>query len=247
MTVSVELFLLFGIPWILDLTGGRHVLATAFGAILWGIALVLAVVRPQTTDARLKALLGWVLSFVCGAWLTYWGLAFLEAPQPAAIEPETLRSLTLLHAGLLAAGVGMVFIHGLAAGVWLLQEASLRKSSWARRSKRLPLPSLESCAKLCERSLQSALLTWGAGMSVALVTGVLRWGHTWIGDPRILLSLALAGLLYGTFGFARHLRDSGRGLYATYLTFSTVFLLGFAVLMSLGSDGPHEPIRWFVR
>lgn len=239
----------FVIPWILDLLGGRHVLATAFGAILWGMALVLALVRPQTKDTRLQAFLGWVLSFVTGAWFTYWAMAFLDAPRLAAIGPETLRSLTLLHAGLLAAGVGMVFIHWGAAGTWLLQDAFLRKSSWDRRGLWLRLPSLEACARLCERSLQAALLTWGAGMSIALVTGVLRWGHAWVGDPRILISIGLAMLLFVTFRVGGRLRDVGRGRFASYLTFSTFFLAGFALLMSLGvgSSSVHEPLRWFVR
>jgi len=250
MPISIEILAVFGLPWILDLVGGRHVLATSFGAILWGMALVLALVRPQTRDSRLSTFMGWVLSFVIGAWLTYWALAFLDAPRIVTLGPETLRSLTLLHAGLLAAGVGMVVIHWLAAGAWLLQESLLRKSSWDRRSLRTRLPSLEASAKLCHRSLRAALLTWSAGMAIALVTGVLRWGHAWVTDPKVLLSLALAAMLFGIFSVGARLRDSGRGLYASYLTLSTVFLLGFAALMSMGdsaSGALHEPLRWFVR
>ncbi|NDF16185.1 hypothetical protein EB061_12845, partial [bacterium] len=143
----LELLAAIVIPWGLDLLGQRRVLASAFGAILWGMILVIALLRPRTRDSRLRHFLGWAIGFLAGSWLTYWLVSFLEAPRALQLAPEALRMLTLLHAGLLAAGVGMVALIWIGSAAWLLQESLLRKKSWERRRIRISLPSLEALSR----------------------------------------------------------------------------------------------------
>ncbi len=248
---SLELWLIFLLPWVLDAVSGRGVLASAFGAILWGMALVIALLRSGTRDERFKRAQSWALSFLIGAWLTYWLLSWAGTePKNWTVTEETLRALTLLHAGILAAGVGMVAVHWGAALAWVLKESSLRKSSWARRTlrlERLTLPPLESIGRVCEGALRYAVMSWIFGIGLALVTASLRWGVEWVRDPKILISIILAMTLGASYKMTQWLEGRGRTLYTAYLTLSGVFLIGFSLLMSFDVSRIHEPLRWFVR
>ncbi|MBS1984154.1 MAG: hypothetical protein JST16_08275 [Bdellovibrionales bacterium] len=244
------------IPWGLDIVGGRAILATLFGAILWGMAVVLAAVRPRTINPSLKTAQGWVLAFISGSWLSYWGLAFVEAPRRISLEPESIRWLTLLHASLLTAGMGIVLIMAVAAALWLAQDASLRRSSWERRASRLKLPPLEALASLCERSLHLAFSAWGLGVFLAVLTAMLRWPRiaagesagtvAWWIDPKVVATVVLWLALALGFQFSLSVPAGTRWIYKFYIAIALLFVAFFYIFMGGAGSAIHMPLNWFV-
>lgn len=250
---AAEFWSVLILPWVLDIAGGRGLLTSLFGALLWGLAVVLAAVRPRTLDPRFRARQGQALLVIGALWMGYWGFSFFEAPPPMTLAPESVRLLTLLHAGLLTAGFGMVCLLGSASCLWLLQESVLRKSSWERRQWKGRLPSLEAVATLCRRAVQLAFGSWGLGLLLAIFTAVMRWPNhdgapRWWLDTRVLVTALLWLALAGGFQISVRARDEGRWLYRTYLALAFFFTLGFAWFMiaSNRSTFLHEKLNWFI-
>jgi hypothetical protein len=248
-------------PWLLDLAAGRGVQATAFGALLWGVATVASVVYPRAQDPRLRAWLGRALLILSAAWLSYWALAFAESPRQMSISPELAQTFAWVHGGLLSAGAGMVLVLWLGAGLWLVQESSLRRSSWERRTlARIRLPSLEALSSISDGALKLAFSSWGLGLLIALITGMIRWqsrlpqnysggvSAPWWLDVKVL---ATAGLwLVLAAAFQLHISASGReqrGLYRAYYAIATVFMVAFSWFMLAGSSAVHVPLNWFLK
>jgi hypothetical protein len=239
-------------PWILDGLGGRGVQTTLFGAGLWGLLLGIATARAWTRDPKLQRLLITIYAFGLGGWISYWVLAFAENPAwtPIHMESRTLTWLTWLHAGFLAAGVGIVFLLLVSAILWIIQDARLRQSSWARRGFRWKGASLEAVAGMCERAARAAVLLWSLGFLIALVSGVLEWEHfkqpvSWWHDSRVYVSAFMTLLLACAFQLS-FIRRPLQSLYWIYVTLCLCFLTGFGLLASNRLSQLHEPLNWFV-
>lgn len=256
MASFLELWLILLLPWVLDLLGGRHVMGSIFAALLWGMAVAVASARSRSRDARFRKRFGTLLMILSTAWLIYW-LFFLvfELPPPPSLQPRIVQSLTLTHAGLLAAGAGMVAILMLGSILWLAQEARLRKSSWERRQSRFNLTSLEGLARLCQGSVLLAFAFWGFGALIAFGTALIRWHNdhasdvfswSWIFDSKVLGTGALWLILVIIFQLDAWIPSGGRRIYKSYAFLAVTFLLLFAGLMHASSTA-HSPVSWFLK
>lgn len=242
------------VPWVLDIAGGRGILASLFGAVVWGVALVVAAVRGTTRNPRVRARQGLGLAFLGGAWGTYWVLAFAEVPRRHDAGSTSIVGLTWLHAGLLAAGLGMAFVLFISAFLWLLQDSRLRRSSWERRRLQLNFPSLESSSALCERALRGACAFWGLGLLLAFLTAALRWqlpmtGELgWWRDSRLWTTAALWLPLGLGLPLGRAFSRGQPWLYRSYVGLAICFLVGFSFFsLHSGPATTHLPLSWFVR
>ncbi len=242
------------LPWVLDLLGGRAVLATVFGALVWGLTLVLSWAWTESRDPKLRHKLLILVWISATSWLTYWLLVF-NGPRPTYFGDLALRLLTYLHAGLLLAGAGIVlFLLGVSI-LGLLRERHLQKSSWERRSKKTYLPSLESVMKMSRGALQLAARCWGVGLLLAFVVGLMGWKRahmessqpelSWLFDFRILfVSLVWVALIF-ELRFSRKIH--GASLHIVHLAFSILFLFSFTWFVSGQHPALSGPILWFVR
>jgi hypothetical protein len=94
------------VPWLLEILFGTHVFNTLLGSTLWTLILLLALIRHQVRDPRLRTGLmrgKWV---VISAWLVIWFLSFLENPHPSlgATVPNLESKFWIqLHVALLTA------------------------------------------------------------------------------------------------------------------------------------------------
>lgn len=256
--MNLEFALLLLVPWLLDLTGGRAVLASIFGALLWGAALTVSVARRRTRDLKFKNKMGVFLAFLSGSWLVYWVLCFLEPAPPIYFESRTVKFITLLHAGILAAGLGMILVLAVASFLWLSQDFVLRKSSWERRRFGFfqKLPPLESLARVAGGAIRIAFSSWGFGLLLAVLAALMHWklgretviSHSldWLLDPRIFLTAALWLLLSIGDQLGRRLSIGSPWLYRSYLALSLIFLFTFNLFFPGTSRSLHEPINWFV-
>lgn len=255
----LEFWLILIVPGILDLLGGRGILASLFGALLWGMALVIAAVRPSTQDSSFRAKQGRVLGFICGAWLSYWALSFVESPHRISADPGLTKWLTWSHAGLLTAGLGMVLVLWATSAIWLFQDFRLRQNSWQRRQSKWRLPSLEALAAVCEKSIRFAFGAWGLGLFLAILTAILKWKPTlidstgsldiaaWWLDSKVMSTALLWVALAVGFQLSITKAKSGRWLYRFYVTLSLLFVFFFSRFMMEGHSRIHEPLSWFYR
>jgi len=245
----LSFWLIIVFPWVLDVASQSRVLETAFGALLWGVAVVLAAVLPRTRDSGLRQKLSTVLWALSSTWLLFWFLSLIQHSehQVPLIHPDYLHWLNFSHSGLLAAGAGMVFSLWMGASLWILQDRALRKSSWERRHNlKGNLPSLESLARFCQWAVLFAFTSWFLGLILAFVAAHLQW-QRWLSDPKVFASSVLAGLLLLCVQLRMTLSPSTRWLYRAYWVICTFFLVFFVRLMLPGVASMHEPMRWFVR
>ena len=238
-------------PWILDLAGGQGVLTSLFGSLLWGLSVALSASRLKMADTKGRAFLGSVLAFLWGSWVTYWVESFFEAPRRLGLTPEMLRWVRVSHGALLAAGGAMVVILLVFSVLWLIQEASIRRPSWKRRSQRLHLPSLESLNRVCAALVVLAFTTWGLGLALALMSVTLDSTRqsmlSWITDVKLVGASALWILVLAAFQLGHWMRTSNPWLYRSYFVLSLIFFVGFSLLLWGPKASLHEPLRWFVR
>jgi hypothetical protein len=258
----LEFWLLLLLPWILDSYSTRAVLTSVFGATLWGIALALAVARARTRDEKFRARQGWILCAICVLWMAYWIYSFSSLSHPAtgfeAPRPDIEKWLLISHAGLLAAGAGMVAVLWASSLLWIFQERSLRQSSWQRRRSRWRLPSLEALGKVARGSMDGAFASWGLGFFLAMISGILRWrshgvrgeGPTlgWITDTRVWATALLWVLLVAGFQAGHLMSSANRWLYRLYVVLGTLFWVAFVYGLMMGHHSDlHEPVSWFLQ
>lgn len=253
----IEFYFILFAPWILDLCGGRGVLGSFFGAGIWGAAVVVSFVRNRSRNHVFRRRLEFLLGFLAGAWVLYWALSLSgQIQQVPLMEAGTLQYLTWLHAGLLAAGAGMIVVLAAGSFAWMLQDLRLRKSSWERRVSRMELPPLEALAKLCRATSQIAFTVWGAGLFLAVLTTYTRFrslhvaawdfARAWAEDPKVFVVVTLWLGLFIALKLPKWLTKHTRWLYRGYFVGSLVFMFLFALMMR-GLPSLHERVQWFVR
>ncbi len=255
----IEFWLIFFLPWALDLWSQHGVLSTVLGAALWGLSLISSAARAKTQDPKLRSLQGVILTLSLVTWLIYWLRTFGPSGAiPISKTPEGFTShfLTLSHAGLLAASTGIVVLWWIASLLWLIQEYFLRKRSFERRSGVWTLPSLESLSRFQSLAFHGALLSWGLGFFLALASGLFTWQplressfantqNSWLLDPKVIATSALFLLLIIYFQLNLFLNEVSRLRHRMSFLFSTTFLMVFLYLF-LGkySSTLHEPLNW---
>lgn len=257
--MNFELFAVFFVPWLLDLIGGRAVMATLFGALLWGGAIILVSARSQLRDPKVSRALLLVIWALSGAWLSYWLFALSNEPQHQQWLGRPLQWLAWTHAGLLSAGAACIFVAGLFAVLWLWGERRVNQGSWERRGTLVHLPSLEASARICYRALMMGVFAWTCGLLLASTSGFVQWSAgignfagaedgrwSWARDSKFVVASALwAWLVIGTF-LVQRLSKNSYWRFLAVLLITVVFVLGFYCLLTLDTNTRHIPVRWFV-
>lgn len=258
--MNVELFAVFFIPWLLDLLGGRAIMATLFGALLWGTAVILVSAKSQVKDLRISRTLQSLIWALSGAWISYWLFALSNEPQHTQWLGRPLQWLAWTHAGLLTAGAACMLLSAIFASLWLLAEARVRKGSWQRRNQGTKLPSLEASSRISLRSFVLGVLSWTCGLLLASMNGFVQWStgignfaeetHSrwaWASDAKFVVAAMLWSILVTGLSGIIKIPKSSRLRFATVLTIGLVFLAGFYCLLTLDQNTRHIPVRWFVK
>lgn len=255
MSYRYELIATLFFPWILDFLLGHSIMASLIGALLWGMAVLLAILRFQLKEERLKKRLTYISFFCLGSWVTLWFLSFSGSVH-LTWSNSGLRFLTLAHASLLAAGFGMVLFLLVLANLWIIKEWGLKNKKTYRW-----LPSLESLAKATSLSMRTAFWFWTTGLFFAAITALIRWQrvhdetgfraifhYDWLSDPKVVLSFAMwIPLIFCRF-FKNIFSDSQVARYTGFAIFSFLFICLFLIMSSI--DVPfsrHEALRWITR
>jgi hypothetical protein len=163
------------LPWVIDLLFKTSFLNTLWGALLWGLLLVIYFAQARLIDPNLKRYLN-ILLWAAGAlWLSGWIKSF-QHPIENPLKPST--SLYFLHATFLVAAGGMLLIVLLASGLGILKEkkiftpqvkSSTHYYSGKDSSSNSNAPSLEGLIKLCSWSFGLVRIFWVLGCTLALV------------------------------------------------------------------------------
>lgn len=254
-TRVAEFWLAFTLPWVLDWLGGNGVMASLFGALLWGAALAISATRLKTQDQRLQHWL--VPSFwtLVASWLVYWAISFSSSPSMIVPKSPVMQLLVVSHAALLAAGFGMVLVSVLASLLWWTAERKLRQNSFERRKQSHQLPSLESSEKLAGRTWLLACISWGTGFALAMVNAFASWQYesqiskgAWLLDSKILFSFALFVVLLVGFQWIHSNLRSSKQRVQTYTLLGLSFLVLFVSAFVISQSSQfHEPVTWFFR
>lgn len=255
-----ELFSIFSVPWILDLIGGRAIMATLFGSFLWGAAVILVSARAQIRDQNISKVLllfTWGLS---GAWISYWLFAFANEPQHQHWLGKPLQWLAWTHAGLLTAGAAFISVCAVFSIFWLWGERRIHRGSWQRRSLQVRLPSLEASSRITLRSLIMGVFAWTCGLLLAATNGFIQWNTgvgafanetdnrwSWAQDSKFVVGVVLWTLLLGGLAITLKTDKNSKWRFVSTLLISAIFLAGFYCLLTLDIRTRHLPVRWFVK
>jgi hypothetical protein len=163
------------LPWVIDLLFKTSFLNTLWGALLWGLLLVIYFAQARLIDPNLKRYLN-ILLWAAGAlWLSGWIKSF-QHPVENPLKPST--ALYFLHATFLVAAGGMLLIVLLASGLGRLKEKKIftpRSKSQSslnsdkNTSSRSNTPSLEGLLNLCSWSFGLVRVFWLLGCTLALI------------------------------------------------------------------------------
>jgi len=266
----LEFWLVLTFPWVLDFFTGQRLFTSVFGALLWGVALALSSAHSKTRDPSLRSMLRVALLATSVIWLSYWAFLFFQGAGGVGLgasarggelsDSLSLKYLVFTHAGLLAAGAGMIIVLLCSSFFWLLQEYLLRKSSWERRGLiGIWLPSLESLSRIVAGAINLSFVSWGLGFFLALLNANMHWKAkslttgeggpwAWLADTKVLATALLWILLVVAFQLSHFFSAGNRWLYRFYFIISLLFLSFFTLLLFGGHYSQfHEPIGWFSR
>ena len=182
-----------------------------FACLTAGIGLLVQWRLPVSILGAIVSPIGFILTL--GVYVFY---------SQAGALPPTLQSAWLpIHVTAAFLGYAVFVVAFGASLVYLVQEKQLKQkkaSSFLRR-----LPSLETLDHLNYRSLAWGFLLLTLGLLSGAVWAEYAWGHFWIWEPRLILSV-LTWILYALL---LHYRSAGwRGRRAATLT-----IVCFAVLV----------------
>jgi hypothetical protein len=258
--MNLKLAAVFFMPWVMDLIGGRAIMGTLFGALLWGAAVILVSARGQIRDPKVSRILLMIIWGLCGAWISYWLFAFSNEPQHAQWLGKPLQWLAWAHAGLLSAGAAFISVAGVFAIFWLSGERRIRKGSWQRRGMQLRLPSLEASARITNRSLVMGTFMWTCGLLLATTNGFIQWSAgigsfagqgnnrwSWALDSKFVVAVTLWFLLASGLVITHRFSRGTKVKFWFSLIISITFLLGFYCLLTLDTNTRHIPVRWFIK
>lgn len=225
------------LPWVIDLLFKTSFLNSLWGALLWGLLLVVYFTQGRLKDPRLKKNLNTVLLLIALLWTLGW-LRALFYPIENPLKPAA--SLFFLHGSFLIAAAGMLFLvlAGSIAGIYFEKKAfSPRPQKQPDQINKKP-PSLEGIINLCSGSLSLARRFWLLGTLLAILAIAVQIAHNhdswilvfsrWLGDPAVWCVLALAAILT-TSKFYLQNNIKLRLLFRAY------FLLAFLSLITVSA------------
>ncbi len=218
------------LPWVIDLLFKTSFLNSFWGALLWGLILVVYFAGAHLKDPSLKKNLNGILLLLSILWLGGW-VRTLIYPIENPLKAST--SLYFLHGTFLVASAGMLLLvlSGALVGI------SIEKRFFARRdskSAHRSAPSIEGVIKLCSWSLSLASRFWILGTVLAIMALAVQISHNhqswtevfsrWLTDPAVWGVLLLAAVL-GFSPFYLHSDLKLRTLFRGYLILSLLTLV----------------------
>ncbi|NCN26922.1 hypothetical protein GW915_05045 [bacterium] len=234
---------------------GRSVMASLIGASIWGIGVLLVLLRTRIKEVRLKKNLTYIAGFLFGIWIGLWLVSANESVVWAWNETG-LRLLTIGHASLLTAGFGMTLVLLVSSIAWLLKERGLKN----KKSQRW-LPSLEGLAKASHISLRASIWFWTTGLFFAILAALIRWQrvhdvpafgalihYEWLSDPKVILSIALWIPLVLCRLFRGVFSEIQKARYQSFAVMALLFVMIFLFMSSTELPfSRHEALRWITR
>ncbi len=247
---SSSLWIIALLPWLLEILCGTRVFNTLLGSTLWTLILVLAVLRQQIRDPRLRKGLLRAKWLLAAAWMIFWTFAFIERPPADEIAVGISKFWIQTHVALLTAGLASVLTLLVSSFLWFLQELRLRSDSWQRRGQALRLPSLESLSRVSHLSALFAFVFWSGGSLLAAATLLLSartrelatLGSLLLDDQ--ILGVAAFWMILGANYFITKNQEFKAKAYRSYLFFSLIFLLSFVLWTLVKDSNFHSPLRW---
>lgn len=190
------------LPWVIDLLFKTSYLNTIWGALIWGLLLVVYFAGAKLKDLKLKANLNSITLFLSLLWLGGWTRALLY-PVENPLKPAA--SLYFLHGTFLVAAAGMLLLVLVGAVAGLLAQKKLFAPRDTKSQEKNRGPSVEGIINLCSWSLSLARRFWVFGTALAIIALAVQIAHNhdswlesysrWLKDPAVWCVLALATLL----------------------------------------------------
>jgi cytochrome c-type biogenesis protein CcsB len=204
-----------------------HEAVSFFACLIAGLCLLVQL-RTRTSLALLGAVvspIGFILTL--GAFVFYTQVRDL---------PPVLQSVWMpVHVTLALLGNAVFGLAFSASLLYLVQEKQLKAKKG--RTLFLRLPSLETLDELNYRSLSWGFPLLTLGILSGAVWAEYAWGHFWVWEPRLLLSV----LTWVLYAFLLHYRTVGwRGRRAAALTivcFAVLFISFLGVRFLPGRHG----------
>ena len=252
------LFSVFLFPWLMDVLSGQWILMTVFGATLWGLAIIVAIVRLETRDPKILRSLHQALVLLASVFCVYWGACYLFFPLeftgPEGMPSHGLiRVFTISHAVFLSAGAAVLLFYWWISVLLMEKFSQLKKSSWERRHKNTWMPSLETLKRFRKRALIVAFSAWSIGLVQAFVSAMARWRYVhlhvkmslvWLLDFKVLSTVLLWFVLLWLTRLRAHTVASEKSQRFA-LVLSSAFIVYFLVMIIFGNSDFHLPVRWF--
>ncbi|MEZ4816085.1 MAG: hypothetical protein R3A80_12935 [Bdellovibrionota bacterium] len=234
------------LPWVIDLLFRTSFLNSFWGALLWGLLLVVYFAGAKLKDPKLKANLNSITLLLSITWLVGWIRALLY-PIENPLKPAA--SLYFMHGTFLVAAAGMlllVFV-GSIAGLFAQKKLFAPRNTQTPETERGP--SVEGIIKLCSWSLSLARRFWVLGTALAITALAVQIAHNheswveefsrWIHDPAVWCVLGLATLLILSKYFI-HSTLKLNLLFRSYLILALTSLIAVsAVLWVENSKNTH--------
>lgn len=255
MKVLLSVFLL---PWVVDVATGQWVLMSIFGATLWGMAIILAIIRLETKGQKLLVKINQALVLVaCVFFMYFLGSYFLfplNFTGPEGMPSSNLiRVFTISHAVFLSAGAAVLLFYWVVSLLLMKKFEQLKKSSWERRDSTTWLPSLEALKRFRKSALIVAFSAWSIGLVQAFVSAMARWrfvhlhesmSFEWLVDFKVISTIFLWSLLL----LLLRLKSRTVGSVSVHrlgLAVSSLFIIYFLIMLIFGNSDFHLPVRWF--
>lgn len=225
------------LPWVIDLLFKTSYLNSFWGALIWGLLLVVYFAGAKLKDPKLKASLNSITLFLSLLWLGGWVRALLY-PIENPLKPAA--SLYFMHGTFLVAAAGMLLLVlvGAIAGVMAQKKLFAPRDTKAQEKTRGP--SLEGIINLCSWSLSLARRFWVLGTGLAIIALAVQIAHNhdswlggyaqWLKDPAVWCVLAVAILLSLSKLFL-HSTLKLSVLFKAYLILSLISLIAVTVVL----------------
>lgn len=241
------------LPWVIDLLFKTSFLNSLWGALIWGLLLVVYFAGAKLKDPKLKASLNTITVLLSIIWLLGWLRALLY-PIEDPLKPEA--SLYLLHGTFLMAATGMLILVLVGSVVGLAAQKKLYAPRDTKNANSLRGPSVEGIINLCSWSLSLARRFWVLGTILAIIALTVRIAHNheswteefarWLKDPAVWCVLALAFVLsLSKYLLHNHLKLSA--LFKGYFILSLSALLAVKAVVWVESSKNTHFQKEFVR
>jgi hypothetical protein len=241
------------LPWVIDLLFKTSFLNSLWGALIWGLLLVVYFAGARLKDPKLKASLNTITMLLSLVWMLGWIRALLY-PIENPLKPEA--SLYFLHGTFLMASAGMLILVLVGSIAGLAAQKKLFAPRDTKNSGNLRGPSVEGIINLCSWSLSLARRFWVLGTGLAILALSVQIAHNheswgdefmrWFKDPAVWCVLAVA-LVLSLSKYFLHSRLKLSALFKGYLVLSLSALIAVKAVLWVESNKNTHFQKEFMR